>query len=92
MCEDANSALSAAALCLFGSGELFFLLRLVAQHEARTNPARYEAGFADPNPNPSPSPNPNPNPSPNPSPNPNPNPNPSPNPNPNQSEQLQPYP
>ena len=47
VCEDANSALSAAALCLFGSGELYFLLRLVAQHEARTNPARYEAGFAD---------------------------------------------
>ena len=47
MCEDANSALSSAALCLFGSGELFFLLRLVAQHEARTHPERYEAGFAD---------------------------------------------
>jgi hypothetical protein len=47
VCEDANSVLSAVALCLFGSGELYFLLRLVAQHEARTNPARYEAGFAD---------------------------------------------
>ena len=47
VCEDANSALSAAALCLFGSGELFFLLRLVAEHEARTHPERYEAGFAD---------------------------------------------
>ena len=47
VCEDANSVLSAAALCLFGSGELYFLLRLLAKHEAASNPARYEAGFAD---------------------------------------------
>ena len=47
VCEDANSVFSAAALCLFGSGELYFLLRLVAKHEAAANPTRYEAGFAD---------------------------------------------
>lgn len=47
VCEDANSVFSAAALCLFGSGELYFLLRLVARNEAQNNPVRYEEGFAD---------------------------------------------
>ena len=47
VCEDSHSLFSAAALCLFGSGEVYFLLRLLAKHEADANPARYSPGFAD---------------------------------------------
>lgn len=47
VCPDANSVFSAAALALFGSEDLYFLLRVVAKHEAAAHAARYPPGFAD---------------------------------------------
>ena len=44
--EGVNSVFSAAALALFGTEDLWFVLRLVAKHDAAACPERYSDGLA----------------------------------------------
>ena len=46
--EGVNSVFSAAALALFGTEDLWFLLRLVAKHDAAACPERYSGACAPP--------------------------------------------
>lgn len=44
--EGVNSVFSAAALALYGTEDLWFLLRIVAKHDAASYPERYSDGLA----------------------------------------------